>query len=318
MVGSYVVVLLLLMLISPSRSQSISVTPTVFTTAEGGVNQNMIATLGGGPPAATVTVNIFVGDTTEGQSNVGSVVFTVLDWANPKPFVISSVDDFVVDGPITYQVTFTTVSTALNFNGLAVTPITVTNNDNDVAGVSINQLAAQTTEAGATAIIEYQLRSQPTNAVTISLTSSDTTEGVITNPGPPNQLIFSTTNWNVIQRVTVTGQDDVIVDGNIAYTITATATSGDPVYQGIAINAVGLTNIDNDNNIGVITNPAAINNLVTSETGQQATFTVTLQSVPTANVIIPLTSLDTTEGLFLCEINVLTAMTKKKKIKKNK
>ena len=51
--------------------------------------------------------------------------------------------------------------------------------------------------------------------MTIALSSSDTTEGTVS----PASLTFTTANWNVAQTVTVTGVDDALVDGNVAYTI---------------------------------------------------------------------------------------------------
>ena len=47
----------------------------------------------------------------------------------------------------------------------------------------------------------------------------------------PASLTFTTANWNAAQTVTVTGVDDLVDDGDIAYTIvTAAATSTDPNY----------------------------------------------------------------------------------------
>ena len=59
------------------------------------------------------------------------------------------------------------------------------------------------------------LNAQPTADVTIGLSSSDTTEGTVA----PASLTFTTGNWNVAQTVTVTGVDDALDDGDVAYTI---------------------------------------------------------------------------------------------------
>ena len=51
----------------------------------------------------------------------------------------------------------------------------------------------------------------------------------------------------MLQTVTVTGVDDLIVDGNILYTIIiGAATSSDLSYNGLNPADVGLTNLDND------------------------------------------------------------------------
>ena len=100
-----------------------------------------------------------------------------------------------------------------------------------------------TTEAGGTATFTVVLQSMPTANVTIGLSSSDTTEGTVS----PSSLTFTPTNWNVPQTVTVTGVDDSIVDGNVAYTIvTAPAQSADPAYNGLNADDVAVTDQDND------------------------------------------------------------------------
>ena len=49
------------------------------------------------------------------------------------------------------------------------------------------------------------------------------------------------------QTVTVTGVDDALVDGDVAYTIvTAPATSGDATYTRVNAADVAVTNTDND------------------------------------------------------------------------
>ena len=58
---------------------------------------------------------------------------------------------------------------------------------------------------------------RPKADVTIRLSSSNSGEGTVS----PSSLTFTTANWNVLQRVTVTGVDDQVVDGNVVYTIVA-------------------------------------------------------------------------------------------------
>ena len=73
------------------------------------------------------------------------------------------------------------------------------------------------------------LTSQPTADVTIGLTSSDPTGG--DGPGEPSPS--RALNWNVAQTVTVTGVNDDLDDGDVAYTIVTAATSADTIYNGI-------------------------------------------------------------------------------------
>src|SRR5258706_15254956 len=83
-------------------------------------------------------------------------------------------------------------------------------------------------EGRVTAKSTVVLTSQPTANVTVGLTSSDLTEGTVA----PSSVTFTSVNWNVAQTVTVTGVDDAMADGPIAYTIvTAPALSTDGNYD---------------------------------------------------------------------------------------
>jgi hypothetical protein len=64
------------------------------------------------------------------------------------------------------------------------------------------------------------------------------------------------------------------------------ATSGDPSYQGIDVADVTVSNTDNDV-AGVTVTPTS--GLTTTEAGGTATFTVVLNTQPTADVTIALT-----------------------------
>src|SRR5207244_622768 len=100
-----------------------------------------------------------------------------------------------------------------------------------------------TTEAGGTTAFTVVLTSQPTANVSIGLSSSNTAEGTIA----PASLTFTSANWSVAQTVTITGVDDFVADGDVAYTIvTAAAVSADAGYNGLNAADVSVTNTDND------------------------------------------------------------------------
>lgn len=101
----------------------------------------------------------------------------------------------------------------------------------------------QTTEAGGTAQFTVVLNSAPAADVFIAVTSSDTTEGLPS----VSQLIFTPNNWNIPQTVTVTGVDDALIDGNVAYSIIMSNTvSADLNWLGVNVPNVSLRNLDND------------------------------------------------------------------------
>jgi hypothetical protein len=98
-----------------------------------------------------------------------------------------------------------------------------------------------TTESGGKAYFGVRLRARPLSPVSISLASSNTAEGTISS----SSLTFNTGNWNNYQVVTITGEDDFLMDGNIGYFINFGAMSGDPAFSQ-TIPPLSITNMDND------------------------------------------------------------------------
>lgn len=109
-------------------------------------------------------------------------------------------------------------------------------------GVTLGGAALQTTETGQSASFTVVLDTRPTAEVTVALTSNDPTEGNVS----PAALTFTPSNWNVPQTVTVSGVDDAIIDGDIAYSIGLSLSSTDPLYHGLAVAPVSLVNRDDD------------------------------------------------------------------------
>lgn len=89
------------------------------------------------------------------------------------------------------------------------------------------------------------LDAQPTNAVTINLSSSNTDEGVILGA---TTLVFDNTNWSVPQQVTIQGVDDLgQQDGNQPYLIQLDSSSSvDLNYAALSVVEITATNLDND------------------------------------------------------------------------
>jgi hypothetical protein len=146
-----------------------------------------------------------------------------------------------------------------------------------------------TTESGGTATFTVALTSPPTADVTIGLSSDTPTEGTVS----PTSLTFTADNWRTPQTVTVTGVDDLVSDGPRVYNIvTSPATSQDDRYMSLDPDDVEVTNLDNDPGLSL----QGADDVVTTEAGTTATFTVTLNAAPTATVTLALSSSDVSEG----------------------
>ncbi|PLX83591.1 MAG: hypothetical protein C0617_10650 [Desulfuromonas sp.] len=244
-------------------------------------------------PTADVTITIASSDPTEGTVLPTELTFTPGNGTVPQTVTVTGVDDDVLDGDVTYTLTLTAASGDANYDNLFLPDVTVTNQDNELSGVTLTPITGDTGEDGTTATFTVALDTAPTEPVTIGVTSSDTTEGTVS----PEELTFTAADWSTSQTVTVTGADDAIADGDVAYTIIlAPAVSMDPAYGGIDPADVLVTNVDDEApglmpgiSVGAISGD-------TSEEGATATFTVVLDTAPSEDVTIGVTSNDLTEG----------------------
>jgi large repetitive protein len=269
----------------------IQVTPTSgLATNEAGANDVFTVVLLS-QPTANVTITISPGDPTEGTVLPATLTFTPADFNLPKSVTVTGADDATADGNQTYQVILApAVSTDPSYAGIDPSDVTVVNVDNDAPGILVDPTDIQVSEFGDTDTFDLVLASQPTANVTITLTSTDLTEGTVS----PASVTFTPATFNVPQTVTVTGVNDAIADGNQVFTIlTGAATSADPGYAGLDPADVTAINIDNETpNVFV----KARRRLFTTEGGGTATFRVKLTTQPTASVTCTVASSDLTEG----------------------
>jgi hypothetical protein len=205
---------------------------------------------------------------------------------------VTGVNDDFADGAQPYAVLLgVTNSTDADYDELNPPDVSMSNVDNDSAGIDVSEAAGSTGEGGTNTTFTIVLNSQPTADVTISLSSNDGTEGTLATS--MMSVTFTPDDWNVAKTITVRGEDDDVVDGNRPYkVITGAATSDDETYSGINPDDVDVVNVDNDS-AGVI---VEVLSDTSGEDGTTASFRVRLNSEPTAAVSIPIQSSDETEG----------------------
>ncbi len=90
------------------------------------------------------------------------------------------------------------------------------------------------------------LDSRPFGDVVLSVTSDNISETTVS----PDNLTFTTSNWNTSQTVTLTGVDDNITDSNQSFNITVagsshTTSNGETSYDNLTA-SVQVTNVDDD------------------------------------------------------------------------
>jgi len=235
----------------------ISLNTTSGTTTEAGGTAQIIFTLTSQPTASvTIPINGYDASETSGPTQV---VIQTTQWNTGVVLTITGVDDLIADGNIEDLInTGDPFSGDANYDVLVgndVDQITITNQDDDTAGVTISPVSGVTTEIGGAATFTFTLRSEPTGDVTIPLNQYDTTEG-----SGPSSVVLNQSNWQTGVTVSIMGVDDTIDDGDISYVInTGNVSSSDAVYNTItggAIPQLQITNQDNDQAVLTIFNAA--------------------------------------------------------------
>ncbi len=264
-----------------SERPGIEVTPTTgLQTSQAGGTATFSVYLDS-QPAANVTIGLSSSNTSAGIVSVSQLVFTPANWNVPQTVTITGVNDNIAHGNVAYTiVTAPAVSADPLYNGFDPSDVNVTNLGTVFAGFAVTPTTGlQTSQAGGTATFTVALTSLPQANVSFSLTSSNTSAGTVS----PASLTFTPANWNVPQTVTVTGANDQRVDGNIAYTINATAAvSGDPAYSQLTPPSVSVTNLGTN-----LLDLQVVNLAVTPATGLQSGNTVTINWNDTVTGNIP-------------------------------
>lgn len=271
----------------------ILVTPvTGLVTSEAGQSAQFTVSLTAAP-IADVTIPMSVSDATEFALASPSLTFTPANWDIPRLVGVAGIDDTLVDGDIAGSILIAAAeSTDPAYSGIDPPDVGVTNLDDDAVAVHVSPLLVETSENGTSASFTVSINAAPTDAVTIPVTSSDATEWSVDR----STLTFSSANWQTPQAVLVTGLDDVELDGLQMGTIELLPVqSADSRFNGIDPPDVVARNTDNDG-AGITVDPLSV---VTAENGAAGSFTVRLNAPPSAEVLVPIGPVDSTEWQIL-------------------
>ena len=213
-------------------------------------------------PTANVTVSITGDDTTEHSLSASSLTFTTNNWNTAQTVTVTGVDDSLVDGDITTTLT-ATASNSGGYAGTETATTTLKTSDNDASsddtesdnesktaqqpsGLTIASTGRKspsgpllTSEAGESSSFTIVLNRQPSENVTVSISGLDSTEGRLSS----DTLTFTPNNWDAPQNITITGINDTFNDGDIEYSLTATA-SNSGGYSGKEKASINIINTD--------------------------------------------------------------------------
>ena len=255
-------------------------------------------------PSGIVDLEIYSSDLTEGQLGQTSVQFSPANWNIPQTITVTGLPDPIPfkDGNIPYQIITANVSsTDINYNALdgsTVADISLINQDNTAPGIELTVVggSAVSDENGASFDVQFNLLSQPSGGADVSFGLA-----ILGDAGEvslsASSITIANADWNkpFNNQITITGQDDTLIDGDIFLVLeTADPSSADGVYDALEEFDVAdliIRNLDNDQagfSVGAISN-----NL--SENENIASFTVVLDIQPNSDVFMNIASSDAGE-----------------------
>ena len=170
-------------------------------------------------PLSNVVLNVLSSDTGEATVDTASLTFTRVNWNSAQTVIVRGVDDNVADGDQTSTVTLSVDIAASDdaFDSLPGQTMSVTTSDDDPPALTLNIMDASISENGGTTAATVSRNTNTTNALTVILRSSDTTEATVpaTVTIPADQATST--------AFSITAVDDIIDDNTQTVSITAVA-----------------------------------------------------------------------------------------------
>ena len=219
-------------------------------------------------PSGNVTITPTSGDSGAVSVSPASLVFTTATWNTPQTVSVAGVQDDDANGE-----TVTISHSVGGYGSVSVgAVVTISVTDDDTAGVSLST-AMLTVGEESSGTYTVTLNTQPAGNVTISPSSGDS--GAVSVE--PASLIFTTTNWDTAQTVSITAVDD-------PDTASETVTISHDVsgYGDVSVGAVVTVTVTDNDTAGVSVSTATL----TVGEESNGTYTVTLNTQPSGPVTI--------------------------------
>jgi hypothetical protein len=248
-------------------------------------------------PITNVVIDVSTSDIGEATASPAQLTFTPLNWNTAQTVTVTGVNDDATDGDILSNVVLSIddFRSDNDFDALADVLVPVTTIDNDIPGFLITESdgASIVDESGTTDSVAVRLTRAPLANVLLDISVADLEE-VTANLA---SIVFTPTNWDIDQFVTLTGIDDVIVDGDISSSVSFTVrdSASDPDWALVEDQSIAVTTTDDEVAGFTVLDGGAT--LIVSETGTTATFGVVLTDIPQSDVILQLEASDTTEAV---------------------
>ena len=261
--------------ITDDDTRGVTVEPTALNVPENGNNTYRVVLTS--QPTENVTVSVDVPSGTDVSANKTSLTFTASNWRNAQTVRVDAADDTDSDLDPSVTITHTVSGGDYGANSVTADPVIVTIIENDISTLSIDNTSAS--ESAGTMSFTVRLSVANTQAVTVNYATSN---GTAIAPGDytavTNGTLTFPANSAASQTISVTIVNDDIDEENETFTITLSGPSSNAI---IGDNEATGTIQDNDTR-GVRVSPTSL----TVNEGSSNTYTVVLNSEPTASVTV--------------------------------
>lgn len=264
------------------------------TVSESGTTDDFQVVLTTQPrPGSVVVLDIVSPAPDEVTVSPDMIQFDDSNWNVPRTVTVTGVDDGQDDGD---QVTDVEISVGADtsdpdYASVPAQTVSVTTIETRLVVREIGGGTTVVSEFGTTDLFDVALSHAPSSDVVVSVVSDDTGEVTVDK----SQLTFTPGNWSTAQEVTVTGVDDLIVDGDVVTDVRLTVVNGssDPIFHDVA-DTVRVTTTDND---GAGIDVIELGGTVVSENGSTDEFGVrlTAQPAPGTTVVLDVSNGDVGE-----------------------
>jgi hypothetical protein len=200
---------------------------------------------------------------------------------------VTAIDDLVAEGTHAALITHVATSADRSYDGFVIPDVAVTITDNDAPDVHLRPTGSGTAvqEDGPTSdTYTVALGSKPAAEVMIHI-QPDAQVDLGAGAGGAVDLAFGEDDWDTPQPVVVTAVDDAVREAAHVSNLTHTATSADPYYDALAIQAFVVTVVDDDVE-GVLITETADSTAVAEDGLLEDGYFVRLESEPIDIVLV--------------------------------
>ena len=248
---------------------SVAISPTDLTVNEGSTGTYTVKLNTQPSDEVTVTINDPT-DNTDVTASPASLSFSTSNWATAQTGTVTAAED---GDPLQDTATVTHTVAGGDYDSVTAPDVAVTVTDNDTRGLTVSRTSLTVNEGSSTGTYTVELDTLPTSNVTVVITSNNSDVTVSSS-----NLTFSTTNWNTAQTVTVTAGQDADAADDMA-TLTHNPRGAD--YGSVSNVELEVTVTDDDTARVTVSKSS-----LTIEEGDRDTYTVVLDTEPTATVRI--------------------------------